>query len=392
MKEGAVRNNRPIAELFDVIVETAPEGIIIADSTGEILSFSKAAERLFGYAEAEICGQNLSILMPDLHAHQHDEYMRRFLKTGTARIIGTGRNVIAIRADETTFVAHLEIGELKTVAEHLFVGFIRDTTAEMEAGDNARQLQRQLEQLGREHLVGEMSTALAHELNQPLTAIGNFAKAAARLLENDEGDLVKARSYLDQVVQQSLRTGEIVKKMRGLVERGQVVLKPDDINEIVRSSVRFGQTSILDELIEVSLVLTSDLPMVLVDRIQIQQVIINLLRNAREAVERMNGQRPDLQQEIATGKMPEPSLVEMKAQVSEDRYVMVTVSDTGPGVPCDMLQTIFDPMVTTKPDGFGVGLAICRSIIHAHGGHIWAKNNLQGGTDVHFTLKVAAQQ
>ncbi|MEM7545401.1 MAG: PAS domain S-box protein [Pseudomonadota bacterium] len=382
-------SSRSKAELFDIIVETAPEGIIIAAGDGRILSFSSAAERIFGWREADVIGQNLSILMPANHAELHDRYMARYQETGERQVIGQGRDVIALRRDGTSFAAHLEVGELREEDDHLFVGFIRDKTEENAANAKARRLERLLAQTGRAQVVGEMSTALAHELSQPLTAISNFAKAAALILEEDDGDLSKAHSYVERVADLSLRSGDIVRKMRGLVERGKVNLKPDDINAIVEEAVHVSETGEDDRTVEVCLDLARDLPLVLADRIQVQQVVINLLRNAREAVEGVEGRNALTEQRIATDMLPMRDRIEMTATVNDDECVVVTVSDTGPGIPADMLTAIFDPMVTSKPDGVGVGLAICRSIIHAHGGQIWAENNPDGGTNVHFTLRTA---
>ncbi len=294
---------------------------------------------------------------------------------------------MAKRKDGSVFAAHLEIGEIELDAEHLFIGFIKDRSAEVAATDRSRRLERLLERAGREHMVGEMSNALAHELNQPLSAITNFAKAAEIIISSDDGDLGKAQSYLQRVVEQSLRSGEIIKRMRNLVERGQAKLVPEDINSIVEEAVHVSETGIDDKAIEIQLNLGEDLPKVLADRIQIQQVVVNLLRNAREALEDGPDRDGAPGQEIATELVGTPDRIEMKAVLGEDEHVIVTISDTGPGVAPEMLSAIFDPLVTTKPNGFGVGLAVCRSIIRAHGGHIWAENNPSGGADIHFTIR-----
>lgn len=381
-------------ELFDLVVRTAPDGIVTAGADGLIRSFSPAAERMFGYAEAEVVGRNLSILMTSPHAERHDRYMARYLETGEARIIGIGREVTARRKNGETFAVDLAVGELRTADVHIFTGFIRDASARKAAQSRARTLRRELDRLARVQVVGEMATALAHELNQPLSAVANFARAAAIALDRG-AEAKKAKAYLDRIAEQSNRAGEIMRRMRQLVDRGAAELRPDDINEIVREAVRASETAPDDVILAVRLHLKDGLPKVLVDRIQIQQVIVNLLRNAQEAMEENEALSP----EIATAPAPaEDGIarvegmvgIEMRAVPLDDGGVLVTVADTGPGVPDDMLETIFDPLVTTKPDGAGVGLAICRSIIHAHGGRIWAENNAHGGTDVNFTLQAAS--
>ncbi|QIE54195.1 PAS domain S-box protein [Pikeienuella piscinae] len=369
--------------LYDLIVATAPDGIITSDASGAILSFSPSAEEMFGYTEAELIGENLRILMPAGHAARHDGYMRRYLRTGEKRIIGIGREVQARRRNGEVFVAELAIGELKLGEEHVFTGFIRDMSDRAAAQAKARKLQRSLDQLTRTRLIGEMSTAMAHEINQPLAAISNFARAASRLLADGAGDREKAASYLDKVAEQAKRAGEIIRRMRRLVDRGDVDLRPDDINEIVREAIRLDEAGSGSDDVRISVELGLELPPVMVDRIQIQQVILNLLRNAREALEPAEDGVRRITTSATRGR------IEMKAKVQEAGQVMVTVSDTGPGLPSDILQSLFEPLVTTKDRGIGVGLAICRSIVHAHGGRIWAENNAAGGADVHFTLQTA---
>lgn len=369
--------------LYDLIVATAPDGVVTADASGAILSFSPSAEKMFGYSEAELLGENLKILMPVAQAARHDGYMRRYLRTGEKRIIGIGREVQARRRNGDLFVAELGIGELKLGNEHVFTGFIRDMSDRVATQTRARKLQRSLDQLTRTRLIGEMSTAMAHEINQPLAAISNFARAASRLLADEAGDRKKAVRYLDRVAEQAKRAGEIIRRMQRLVDRGDVDLRPDDINEIVREATRIDEVGSGSDDVRIGLELGLDLPSVMVDRIQIQQVILNLLRNAREALEPSEDGAQRITTTATQGR------IEMTAKAEGASLVMVTVSDTGPGLPNDILASLFDPLVTTKDRGIGVGLAICRSIVHAHGGRIWAENNEAGGADVHFTLQAA---
>ena len=369
--------------LLEAIIQTAPDGIVTVGADGLIQSFSPAAEQMFGYSEAEIVGQNVTVLMAEPHRSAHNRYIRRYLETGEKRIIGIGREVRAKRKNGEVFIVELAVGEIASDDQTVFTGFLRDVTDRVLAQRRAARLQRTLEQLDRGHLIGEMSSALAHEINQPLTAISNFARAARRTLGNPDGDTAKAEGLLERIAEEAQRAGAIIRRMRRLVERGQINPQPNDINTIVHEAIRSysgpdeSETAIVVDL-------AKDLPKVLVDKIQIQQVIINLLRNAEEATG--SADRHDVH--VAT-EISRPAQIQLRAAHNRGDEVMVTVSDHGPGVPPELLETLFEPLVTGKPNGLGVGLAVCRSILAAHGGRIWAENGPQGGAEVHFTLPVA---
>ena len=367
--------------LLSLIIETAPDAIITADDEGRILSFSPAAERIFGHLESEIVGEELTILMPDPYRSEHDGYMKHYLETGEKRIIGTGREVRAMRKSGEVFVAELAVGELKFGKKHIFTGFIRDADDRAKAETRARDLQIRLERVARIQMLGEMSAALAHEINQPLTAITNFAEAAKRALGDDAPDLEAIAKHVTAIADQSVRAGEIIRRMRKLVDRGQADIRVEDINDIILEAVRVGRLTVSSIGPHVHLDLGRNLPMVMADRIQIQQVILNLMRNALEAV---SGEH-DLT--IASRRGDKPSQITLRADTGKEE-VRVSVQDNGPGIPQHILDRLFDPLVTTKATGLGIGLAICRTIIEAHGGRIWAENS-DGGASFHFTLPMA---
>lgn len=373
------------ASQLDLIIQTAPDAIISIDAEGLIRSFSPAAEKMFGYSEREVLGQNVKILMPEPYRSEHDGYMERYLATGEKRIIGIGREVRALRKNGEIFAAELAVGELADNGASIFTGFIRDVTDRVEAVRRAGRLQHALDQVSRIRTLGEMSTALAHEINQPLTAISNFAKAAERVLSDDQPDVEKASHLLADVAIEARRAGEIIKRMRSLVDRGRAEPRAEDINDIVQEAVKLTRSTAARDDLHVDCHLAQGLPRVKADRIQIQQVIVNLMRNAVEAL--TGEDRIDVH--ISTALEATSGSVIISAVTHEDGRVRVTVSDTGPGIPETMLEDVFEPFTTGKASGLGVGLAICRSIIDAHGGRIWAENNSHGGADVHFTLPVA---
>lgn len=368
--------------LLELIIETAPDAIVTADSEGRILIFSPAAEHIFGYPEDEAVGRNLSMLMPEPYRSEHDGYMTRYLETGEKRIIGIGREVRAQRKSGEVFVAEVAVGELKLGQRHVFTGFIRDVSDRALAEGRAHELQHRLERVARIQMLGEMSAALAHEVNQPLAAIANFARAAQRSLQSDTPDLDAIAGHLAVIVEQSLRSGEIIRRMRSMIDRGRAEIRPDDINDIIAEAIRVGRIGTFREGPEVHLDLARDLPRVMADRVQIQQVILNLMRNAIEAVEDDHHLLT-----IESRRGDAPGRIVLSAGVSGDE-VLVSIRDSGPGIADHVLDTVFDPLVTTRETGLGVGLAVCRTIVSAHGGRIWAENSDQGAI-FHFTLPVA---
>ncbi len=367
--------------LLDSIIKSAPDAILTIDSKGRILSFSNAAERMFGYSLDEIIGQNVNVLMPEPYHSAHDGYIARYLKTGEKQIIGIGREVRARRKNGELFFAELAVGELSSKSEKIFTGFIRDVTDRIEAQRKAARLQRSLDQLGRTQMLGEMAAALAHEINQPLLAVSNFARAAARTLESGDSEVEKVSGFMDRIAEQAQRAGAIIRRMRRLVERGQSDMLPEDINKVVREAVNQFRM-VVDSRHDITLELADELPKVQADRIQIQQVILNLLKNAHEAMPAGGDDELHVTTENA-------GVIQFRAQRSGEAEIMVTVSDEGHGLPDEIAEKLFDPFVSAKAEGLGVGLAVCRTIIHAHGGRIWAENREDGGAEFHFTLPVA---
>lgn len=371
--------------MLALIIETAPDAIITADSEGKILSFSPAAERIFGHAESEVRGKNLRILMPEPYRSEHDGYISRYLETGEKRIIGVGREVRAQRKSGEIFVAELAVGELRFGRRHVFTGFIRDATDRAKAETRARELQARLERFARIQMMGEMSAALAHEINQPLTAIASYAEAAKRALGSDAPDLETIAAQLLSISEQSLRAGEIIRRMRKLIDRGRANIAREDINDIILEAVRVGHLVASNEGPSVHLDLGDDLPKVMADRIQIQQVVLNLMRNAIEAV------AEDKRMLTITSHLDRAAEKIVLSAGHHGDEVVVSIHDTGPGIPDHVLERLFEPMVTTKQDGLGIGLAVCRTIVTAHGGRIWAENTKDGAI-FYFTLPVAKEK
>lgn len=357
------------------ILQTVPDAMIIIDERGRIESLSTTAERLFGYAADEACGQNVSLLMPSPYREQHDAYIGRYLETGERRIIGIGRIVVGQRKDGSTFPMHLTVGELRAGDRHHFTGFIRDLTDQQLTEDRLKELQSEVTHMSRFTALGEMASTLAHEINQPLTAISNYLKGSRRLLERMDGENVEMlRDAVSKAAEQALRAGQIIRRLREFVARGESERRIESLPKLIEDASTLALVGAREHGIAVSFRLDPDAVLVLADRIQIQQVLVNLMRNAIDVMSEGGAVR---RLDIATAGWP-------------DDQVEVTVADTGSGLAPEVAKHLFQPFVTTKRKGMGLGLSICRTIVEAHGGKIWVESPSEGGTIFHFTLRAAS--
>ncbi len=354
--------------LLRSILETVPDAMVVIDQRGVVQSFSRAAERLFGYAPAEVCGNNVRMLMPSPYRDQHDGYLNRYLTTGERRIIGIGRVVVGLRKDGSTFPMELSVGEVNQNGRKLFTGFVRDLTERQQTDQRLQELQEGLLHVSRLRSMGQMAAALAHELNQPLTAIGNYVRAAQRLLEQSEPNLPRARQAMNLAAQQTLRSGEIIRRLRAFVARGEVTRRPESVAKLIEEASALALVGAKEHGIKVLITIDPDMPNAMVDRVQVQQVLLNLIRNAVEAMEDRDTR------ELSVGTVVQAGVV------------LVSVADTGSGISPEIEAKLFQPFVTTKADGMGIGLSVCRTIVEAHGGRLWVEPNAGGGSVFRFTL------
>lgn len=352
------------------ILSTVPDAMVVIDDQGLILSFSAAAEQLFGYTEAELLGANVSRLMPSPDRERHDGYIRRYLETGEKRIIGIGRVVFAQRKDGSTFPMELSIGEARGDAHPLFTGFIRDLTERQKTEERLEALQSELIHVSRVSAMGTMASTLAHELNQPITAVANYVEAVRDLLvDPDPDDMPMIRDALDDTAKEALRAGHIVRRLRDFVARGEVEKTIEKLPLLINEAAVLGLMGAREKGVAPRFDLDPYASPVLVDKVQIQQVLINLVRNAVEAM------ADSPVRELAVTSRPD-----------QQGFVRVIVSDTGPGVDPAVAAQLFTAFVSTKNEGMGLGLSICRTIVEANGGRIWMEPRKGGGSEFHFTL------
>ena len=356
------------------ILATVPDAMIVIDEMGIILSFSAAAEKMFGYGEAEVVGENVSMLMPSPHRERHDAYLEHYRDTGVRRIIGIGRVTTARHRDGNTFPIELSVGEAWIDGARVFTGFIHDITERQEAQVRLQDLQSELAHVGRLSEMGTLASSLAHELNQPLTAIANYCEGAASLLagEPSADELAMAREGLGEAAGQAVRAGEIVRRMRDFMTHGRTEYRVESLSALVTEANALALVGSREQAVDIQIGLDPLLDRVFVDRVQVQQVLLNLIRNAIEAL---------------TDDGPR-SLMISTAPISEG-MVMVTIEDSGSGISPALAQQLFQPFITSKENGMGIGLSICRTIIEAHGGRIWFEPARERGTVFHFTLPLA---
>ena len=383
------------------ILETVPDAMIVIDERGHILSFSAAAERMFGFSEDEVLGENVSMLMPSPDRERHDGYLERYLRTGERRIIGIGRVLTARHRDGATFPIELSVGEARIGDDRVFTGFIRDLTERQEAELRVHDLQSVLAHVQRVSEMGTLATSLAHELNQPLTAIANYVETARDLLEKNTENITMIRKLLDssaaatsgkissidelldenaekieivrealhECASQSVRAGQIVRRLRDFIARGESERRIESLQRLITEASALALVGAGDQNMEVDVRLDPVADRVLVDRIQIQQVLLNLIRNAIEAM----ADSPVRRLLIFSGR-------------EAGGLIQITVADSGPGLADEVARRLFEPFQTTKQSGMGLGLSISAAIVEAHGGRIWAEPSKLGGTAFHFTV------
>ena len=356
---------------FRSILQSVPDAMVVINDAGIITAVSKAAETLFGYEADQLLGRNVSILMSPTDKSQHDGYISRYLRTGERQIIGIGRTVTARRSDGSLFPIDLKIGEAKIGDHYLFTAFMRDLTEQRRNETRMKALQAELVHFSRLSSVGTMASALAHELNQPLTVVTNYLEAARDLLDApDEETMKMVQEALSEAAKQSVRAGQIVRKLRDYVSRGEVEKRPTDLVPLLGDAVALVQTEMSTATGAISVSVAESTPHVMIDPIQIQQVIINIVRNAIEAM----------------GTQIDPK-IEIRAMIGGNGMVLVTIEDNGPGIDREVSEHLFRPLASSKSTGMGLGLSICRTIIEAHGGTIEAMPAGDTGTRFAFTLE-----
>jgi PAS domain S-box-containing protein len=341
------------------VLSTAPDAILTFGEDGTITSANRAATRMFFAGDAPAKDVNIQALLPGL---QHDEPE------------SADSEVIAQRIDGSAFVSEVAIGSAPVAGRRLSVCVVRDVTERKQAEAWLKEHESELAHATRLTATGEMAAAIAHELNQPLTALIGFARACQTMLQSDAdaGSREAASRLIDQAVRQALRAGDIIRTTREFVQRGDTHFTRVEVSQIFKAVLDLVRAEA--GLNKVSFVVRFEktIPPVFADAIQIEQVIINLVRNSMEAMNHSDAAVREIALS-ATLALAHPGFLEIR------------VRDTGPGFPPEIADRIFKPFATTSASGMGLGLAISRSIVESHGGEIWA-TPASGGAEIRFTL------
>ena len=364
------QNGQTDDSLFEALIAFAVDGIMVIVQKGIVQVYNRACEWLFGYSAAEVIGQNVKLLMPTPYHDEHDGYLSHYVATGEKHIIGIGCEVSGRRKDGSVFPMYLSVGQGVVKGERIFLGIIADLSERKARDRRIQDLQSEMLHVSRLTDMGQVATGLAHELNQPLTAILNYTNAGLDIAQ-ESGD-PELKTVLGKIAEQASRAGNIIRRLRAFVEKRGPNRSEEDIAHTVDEAIRLGQINAAERGIKLRVNVEQALPKVLIDRIQIQQVLINLMKNAAEAME------------------PSP-FRELTVTISQaaPNFVQIALADTGPGISAEMAEKLFQPFVTTKAHGMGMGLSICRGIIESHGGRLRLEPNPGGGAVFRFNVPVA---
>jgi two-component system, LuxR family, sensor kinase FixL len=356
------------------ILDTGADAIILIDEHGVVETFNAAAQRLFGYAPAEIIGRPINLLMPEPHRSRHDHYMRRYMETGEKRIIGIGRELEAETRDGARVPIYLAVSEIRLQGRRRFAGIIRDLSEQHAVREALSEQRERLAHVGRLSTMGEMTASIAHEINQPLTAIAMYAQSSLKLIERGSPDLAKLVGALEKLNTQTLRAGAIIERIQRFARTRETQRERVNLNGLLRDLVKLAEGDARLHDVTISFDLQDQLPGLYCDPIQIQQVALNLIRNAIDAMKGIDCQAGNA--------------IFITSRLLPDGLIEVAVADQGPGVSDEQHRLMFKPFHTTKKDGMGLGLSICRTIIVEHGGVLSFRNNPDGGATFFFTLPI----
>ena len=360
---------RTSEQRFRGVVEAVPSAILLVDDKGMITLVNAQAETVFGYPVAELVAKPVEMLIPERFRVSHAGLRSAYAGDPRPRAMGAGRELFARRRDGGEIPVEAALSPMPTEDGLFVLVSVVDITERRRIERETARHHDELAHLSRVAMLGELSGSLAHEINQPLMGILSNAQAARRFLAAENANLDEVREILDDIVADDNRAGEVIRRLRALLKRGEVQHAQLDISNVVDDVLRLMRNDLMNRNIAASTELTPDPPPVLADRIQLQQVLLNLVINACEAME----------------GVPGTPHVHIRTRCVDGSAVEISVSDRGSGVPPGDLERIFEPFVTTKEHGTGLGLSICRTIITAHGGQLWAENNGEGAT-FRFTL------
>ncbi len=365
-------------ERFRRVVEAAPSAMIMVNQEGQITLANQQAEKTFGYPREELLGCPIEMLVPERLRSGHQGFRHDYLCDPQARPMGVGRELFGRRKDGSEVPVEIGLSPIHTSKGLLVLASIVDITERKLAEFEAARQRHDLAHLARVTALGELSSSLAHELTHPLTAILSNAQAAQRFLADDNVDLDEVREILNDIVAQDQRAGDVIHSVRLMLKKGELQEHCDDVdlNEVILDVVNLMRSDLINRNVTLDTDLAQKLPAITGDRVQLQQVLLNLALNGCEAMADYNSSERRL----------------VIASQCENGSVRVSVADRGSGIPEEKMQQVFERFFTTKKEGMGLGLSVCRTIIDAHRGKIWATNDAGCGATFHFSLPIVGAE
>jgi two-component system sensor kinase FixL len=357
-------------ERFRAVVEAAPNAMLLVDAGGRISLANAQAESLFGLSRDFLIGSNVERLVPEMVRLSHEAHRRGYAAESRPRPMGFDRDTHALRSDGSQVPVEVFLTPMRGAEPSTILVSIVDISERRLNERRAATQRDEIAHLSRVAMLGELSGSLAHELNQPLAAILSNAQAAQRLLSRDPTQVQAVTEILGDIVASDRRAGAVIERLRSMLRKEDAKHAPLDLNHVAEESLRLMHSDLLDRRVGVDTSFEQDLPPVSGDRVQLQQVMLNLLINGCDAV---------------AGRGREAHL-QVSSRLTERGSVAIAISDNGDGIAPQDIERIFEPFVTSKSHGIGLGLAICRSIIEAHGGRLWARNNASRGATMEFEL------
>lgn len=363
------------AALLTRLIDVAADAIISIDDSQCITRFNTAAEEVFGYSAQEILGESLETLVPEQFRSNHSKHVEGFGRSQQpSRLMNQRSDIIGLKKDGTTFPARASISRVQLRGKTTLTVFLRDISDIKEAIATARQNREELEHMGRIGMLGEISASMAHELNQPLAAILTNAQVLKRQIGAKPTRLDEASEAVSDLIDDARRASEVIQRLKTLLKPGERKLEVNDINQLVNEAVELLNSEIVIRQISLTFEVAPDVPGVTGNRVQILQILLNLMTNAFDAMEELD---PDDRHLLIRTSRAAPKVVE------------VCIEDSGTGFATESYQRLIEPFYTTKEGGMGMGLAISRTILQSYGGRLWAENNPGPGAAFYFTLPVA---